>query len=86
MLYIVDVYVCEVLDFCGNLIVEVEVYIEIGVFGCVLVLSGVFIGEYEVVEFCDGDKDCYFGKGVLIVVNNVNEIIFLEFFGFDVIE
>lgn len=78
MLIIIDVYVCEVLDFCGNLIVEVEVLIESGVFGCVLVLLGVLIGEYEVVELCDGDKLCYLGKGVIKVVENVNEIIVLE--------
>lgn len=86
MFIIIEVYVCEVLDFCGNLIVEVEVYIEVGVFGCVLVLSGVLIGEYEVVELCDGDKVCYFGKGVLKVVENVNDIIVDKIIGFDVID
>lgn len=39
--------------------------------GRVVVLFGVFIGEYEVVELCDGGKD-YMGKGVLKVVENVN--------------
>lgn len=64
MLIIIDVYVCEVFDLCGNLIFEVEVYIELGVFGCGMVFLGVFIGEYEVVEFCDGDKFCYGGFGI----------------------
>lgn len=43
--------------------VEVDVYMYKGMF-CVMVLSGVFMGIYEVVEFCDGGKE-YMGKGVM---------------------
>lgn len=84
MLIIIDVYVCEILDLCGNLIIEVEVYIESGVFGCGMVFLGVLIGEYEVVELCDGDKVCYGGKGVIKVVDNVNNIIVEVIIGYDV--
>lgn len=35
--------------------------------------SGVLIGSFEVYEFWDGDKGCYSGKGVFIVVKNVEE-------------
>lgn len=81
MLFIISVYVREVFDSCGNLIVEVEIVIDLGVFGRILVLLGVLIGEYEVVELCDGDKLCYLGKGVLKVVENVNDIIGLVILG-----
>lgn len=40
-----------------------------------VVLFGVFIGVFEVYEFCDGDKSCYGGKGVLKVV----EVVIDEF-------
>lgn len=86
MLFIIDIYVCEVFDLCGNLIVEVEVYIEVGGVGWGIVLFGVLIGEYEVVEFCDGDKDCFGGKGVLKVVVNVNNVIVKEIVGMEVMD
>lgn len=62
---ILDICFCEIFDFRGNFMVEVEVLIEEGIVGCVVVLFGVLIGVYEVVELCDGDKECFFGKGVL---------------------
>lgn len=36
---------------------------------------GYLWGSYEVVEFWDGDKNVYMGKGVLKVVVNVNDKI-----------
>lgn len=86
MLVIELVYVREVLDLRGNLIVEVEVVLEDGVMGRVIVLLGVFIGVFEVVELRDGDKGRYLGKGVEIVVVNVNEIIVFEIEGMDVFD
>lgn len=85
MVKIVKVIGCEIIDFCGNLIVEVEVYFEGGFVGFVVVLFGVLIGFCEVLELCDGDKLCFLGKGVLkvvLVVNNeiVNVIVGKEGF------
>lgn len=65
----------EVLDSRGNPTVEVEIVTESGAFGRTIVPSGASTGEYEAVELRDGDKDRYFGKGVLTAVDNVNEII-----------
>lgn len=76
---------CEILDLCGNFIVEVDVYLELGVMGWVVVFFGVFIGSCEVLELCDGDKFCYLGKGVIKVVVVVNDIIVLVFIGKDVL-
>ena len=76
------VYVRMVYDFCGNLIVEVEIIIENGFFR-VIVLFGVFIGIYEVVEFRDGNKFEWMGKGVIKVVSNVNSIIGFVLIKFD---
>ena len=65
----------EVLDSRGNPTVEVEIVTESGAFGRTIVPSGASTGEYEAVELRDGDKDRYFGKGVLTAVDHVNEII-----------
>ena len=81
---IIDVYAREVLDSRGNPTVEVEVYTESGAFGRAIVPSGASTGEHETVELRDGDKSRYLGKGVVNIVNNVNEIIAPEIAGFDV--
>lgn len=86
MIVIIDIFVCEILDSCGNLIVEVDVMLEDGIMGCVVVFLGVLIGVYEVVEKCDGDKLCYMGKGVLEVVSVVNGEIVENLIGEDVID
>lgn len=80
---IVEIKGREILDLCGNFIVEVDVILELGIMGCVFVLLGVLIGEYEVLELCDGDKICYGGKGVLKVVENINIFIVLVLKGMD---
>jgi enolase len=80
---ITDIYAREVLDSRGNPTIEVEVYLESGAKGVALVPSGASTGEYEAVELRDGDKDRYFGKGVLKAVDNVNEIIAPELVYFD---
>lgn len=79
------VIVCEVLDLCGNFIVEVEVYFDSGFLGWVIVFLGVSIGSYEVFELCDGGE-WYMGKGVECVVQNVCEVFGLVFIGMDVSE
>ena len=62
----------EVLDSRGNPTVEVEVHLEDGSMGRVIVPSGASTGEHEAVELRDGDKKRYGGKGVLRAVDNVN--------------
>lgn len=83
---ICSIYVCEIFDSCGNFMLEVEVILEDGLFGCVVVFFGVLIGIKEVVELCDGDKICYLGKGVCKVVDNVNIMIVVVLKGFEVID
>ena len=65
----------EILDSRGNPTVEVEVTLENGVMGRAAVPSGASTGENEALELRDGDKDRYLGKGVLMAVDNVNEVI-----------
>jgi enolase len=65
----------EVLDSRGNPTVEVEVSVEGGAWGRVIVPSGASTGEHEAVELRDGDAKRFGGKGVLKAVANVNEII-----------
>ena len=62
----------EILDSRGNPTVEVDVFLENGVFGRAAVPSGASTGEYEAAELRDNDKSRYSGKGVLDAVKNVN--------------
>ena len=55
----------QVLDSRGNPTVEVEVKLAGGAAGRAIVPSGASTGEHEAWELRDGDKDKYFGKGVL---------------------
>jgi enolase len=71
---IVSVHAREVLDSRGNPTVEVEVELESGAHGRVIVPSGASTGAHEAVELRDGEKR-YGGKGVETAVANVNEEI-----------
>jgi enolase len=77
------VYARQVLDSRGNPTVEVEVGLENGGFGRVIVPSGASTGEHEALELRDKDKDVYLGKGVLKAVQNVNDVIAPAILGFD---
>jgi len=68
----------EVLDSRGNPTVQVEVVTEGGFRGVSMVPSGASTGSFEAVELRDGDKERYFGKGVLQAVENVNKKIAKE--------
>ncbi|MGA0869465.1 MAG: phosphopyruvate hydratase [Planctomycetota bacterium] len=68
---IVHVHGREVLDSRGNPTVEVEIGLESGAFGRVIVPSGASTGVHEAVELRDGDGR-YGGKGVRKAVDNVN--------------
>lgn len=62
-----------------------EVIIDYGIIGVVNVFLGVSIGSREVLELRDKgikyENNWFGGKGVMIVVDNVNEIIVLELEG-----
>ena len=74
----------EILDSRGNPTVEVDVFLENGVFGRAAVPSGASTGEYEAAELRDNDKNRYNGKGVLNAVRNVNDEINKTLIGADV--
>ena len=74
----------EILDSRGNPTVEVDVFLENGIFGRASVPSGASTGEYEAAELRDNDKNRYNGKGVLNAVSNVNGEINKTLIGTDV--
>ena len=74
----------EILDSRGNPTVEVDVFLEDGLYGRAAVPSGASTGEFEAVELRDNDKNRYNGKGVLKAVSNVNEEISKELIGTDI--
>ena len=75
----------QILDSRGNPTLEVEVVTEEGAFGRAAVPSGASTGIHEAVELRDGG-DRWMGKGVTQAVDNVNNIISEELYGFDVTE
>ena len=82
---IYDIHAREILESRGNPTLEVEVVLESGVVGRAAVPSGASTGENEALELRDGDKNRYLGKGVMTAVKNVNEKIFPELEGMDVL-
>ncbi|MGM9567132.1 MAG: phosphopyruvate hydratase [Clostridia bacterium] len=86
MSLIYDVNAREVLDSRGNPTVEVEVYLEDGTMGRVIIPSGASTGVHEAVELRDGDKDRYLGKGTLQAVDNVMNVIAPEVIGMSVFD
>ena len=74
MSQIVSVHGREVLDSRGNPTVEVEVELESGSVGRVIVPSGASTGAHEAVELRDGESR-YGGKGVQKAIQHVNEEI-----------
>ena len=83
-LEIEEIRALEVLDSRGNPTVQVEVVTEGGFSGTAMVPSGASTGAFEAVELRDGDKSRYMGKGCLIAVKNVNELVRPELIGMDV--
>ncbi len=73
-LVIDSIFAREVLDSRGNPTVEAEVFLEGGAKGRAIVPSGASTGAYEAHELRDGG-DRYIGKGVLKVVENIEERI-----------
>jgi len=81
MSLIYDVNAREVLDSRGNPTVEVEVFLEDGTMGRVIIPSGASTGAHEAVELRDGEKGRYLGKGTLTAVDNVMNVIAPEVIG-----
>jgi enolase len=72
---ILDLKAREILDSRGLPTIEVDVLLENGVVGRASVPSGASTGSFEAIEKRDGDLKRYFGKGVLSVVESIeNEI------------
>ncbi len=69
---IVDIIGREVIDSRGNPTVECDVLLESGSMGRAAVPSGASTGSREAIELRDGDRERYFGKGVLKAVENIN--------------
>lgn len=86
MTAIVEVFAREILDSRGNPTVEVDVFLENGVWGRAAVPSGASTGEHEAIELRDKDEKRYVGKGVLNALKNVNETIAKELIGEDATE
>jgi len=70
----------QIFDSRGNPTVEVDVITENEIVGRAAVPSGASTGQYEAVELRDAGEN-YCGKGVLIAVSNVNDIIAKELVG-----
>ena len=65
----------EILDSRGNPTVEAEVTLIDGTVSRGTAPSGASTGEFEALEFRDGDKSRYLGKGVSKAVENINTVI-----------
>ena len=70
----------QIFDSRGNPTVEVDVITENEIVGRAAVPSGASTGQHEAVELRDAGEN-YCGKGVLIAVSNVNDIIAKELIG-----
>ena len=86
MTAIVEVVAREILDSRGNPTVEADVLVESGAMGRAAVPSGASTGSREAIELRDGDKQRFFGKGVLKAVEHVNTEICEAVLGLDVSE
>ena len=73
----------EILDSRGNPTVEVDVFLDTGVWGRMSVPSGASTGKNEALELRDKDESRYEGKGVLRAVGNVNNEIAPAIVGLD---
>ncbi|HEX5555808.1 MAG TPA: phosphopyruvate hydratase [Chitinophagaceae bacterium] len=81
---IASIHARQILDSRGNPTVETEVTTDNGSFGRAAVPSGASTGVHEAVELRDNDKNIYGGKGVLLAVKNVNDLMAQELLGWDI--
>lgn len=73
----------ELLDSRSNPTVGARVILEDGSCGFAISPSGASTGMYEAHELRDGDKNRYFGKGVLKAVENINTKVAENIVGLD---
>ena len=78
---IIRIHARQIIDSRGNPTVEADVMTNNGFLGRAAVPSGASGGKHEAVELRDNDKSVYLGKGVLNVVNNINNEISNELTG-----
>ena len=69
---ITGIHAREILDSRGSPTLEAEIEIDRVVRGRACVPSGASTGSKEAIELRDGDKNRYFGKGVLKAAANIN--------------
>lgn len=74
----------EIIDSRGNPTIEVDVYLDSGVFGRAVAPSGASTGKKEALEKRDGDQKRFSGKGVLKAVEAVNTEIKKALLGHEV--
>ncbi len=79
---ITNIRALEILDSRGNPTLQVEV-ITGGGTGLGKVPSGASTGEHEAVALRDGDETRYAGKGVLMAINNVENVLRKPLLGLD---
>lgn len=84
MSFISNIVARQVLDSRGNPTVEVDVYTSDGHMGRAAVPSGASTGRHEAVELRDGNKKMYLGRSVMKAVENVNDQLAEELYGWDI--
>ena len=83
---IIDIKAREILDSRGRPTVEAEVELACGAKALAQVPSGASTGTFEAHELRDDDPTRYGGKGVQKAVENVNEILTSELYGYDALQ
>lgn len=83
---IIDVHGRQIIDSRGNPTVEAEVTLECGVTAKASVPSGASTGEFEAHELRDTESTMYGGKGVMIAVKNIDEVISPQLKGINVLK
>ncbi|MBN1195820.1 MAG: phosphopyruvate hydratase [Candidatus Aminicenantes bacterium] len=76
----------EVLDSRGNPTIEVDVFLQSGLFASAAVPSGASTGAHEALELRDNDPERFMGKGVLNAIANVTNVIQPALLGMPVLQ
>ena len=65
----------EIIDSRGIPAIECDIILDNNILGRSSIPSGTSKGSYEAIEIRDEDKSRFFGKGLLIAINNIQNII-----------
>lgn len=76
----------EILDSRGWPTIEVLVELENGIKAKASSPAGTLVSQYEAKDLHDGDKRRFFGKGVLLACNHINELIAVRLKNKDVLD